>query len=285
MGCCMASHGSFDVTNIQDAAASPLGTTNEHLEVIRQTLCDWAQPEYGDAGESWEKLLWQAALIAIATANAAMQIYAISKRFEIAEDYADLAEDEWNRFADNYAPFERALLYSAANEAIYNPDYVGAKQRAAEQNATIFQDTNQQLSDMAKVYSLCLDTTHLNDLNYTRQLLQTDMTNFGYRDEEDFAVYKHNSRWNRRSSLLNVGRNLLGLAARYAQHADNMWTAFGDSVGNSAQGAMSLLGYLNHARTTQYPALFSGASLLMGQAAQMGDFAFMGPDAVWSGIQ
>ena len=138
---------------------------------------------------------------------------------------------------------------------------------------------------MAKVYNLCLDTTHLNDLNYTQQLLQTDMTNFGYRDEEDFAVYKHNARWNRRSGLLNVGRNLLGLAARYAQHADNMWTAFGDSVGNSAQGAMSLLGYLNHARTTQYPALFSGASLLTGQAAQMGDFAFMGPDAVWSGIQ
>lgn len=284
MGCCMSSRGSFDVTNIESAASTPLGVTNDHLQIIRQTLCDWAQPEYGDAGESWEKLLWQAALIAIATANAAMQVYAIDKRFEIAKDYADLAEDEWSRFADRYAPFERSLLYEASNEKIYNPDYDGAKRRANEQIRDIFLDAERQMSDMAEAYNLCIDQTHLDDFDYTRRLLQTDMTNFGYRDEEDFAVYKRNARWNRRSSLLNVGRNLLGVAARYAQHADNMWSAFGASVGNGAQGAMHLLGYLNYARTTQYPALFSGATLLTGPAAQLGDFAFMGPDAVWSGM-
>lgn len=250
---------------------------DEHLSIVSSQLCKWAPPTYGDMGESWEKLLWQAALTAIATINTLAQIDIMEKRYKIARDYADLAKDRWERFRDDYAPFERAMMNEAGNTPIHGPDYGGSVSRGYEYNKVSFRSADEQLADLAKKYALCLDSSFVNDMVYAEAVAQDDDINYNHRDEENWAHYMNDKRWNRRSQLLNLGRDLQSMSATYADAANDALTEVGGLLDSGAQGAVKLLGYLNTARETTYPTMFSSAHPLMGQASQFGSALAMGP--------
>lgn len=251
----------------------------EHLKIISQTMCNWAQPETTDTGENWEKVFWKAALIAIATLNSAAQIAIADQRYQIAKDYANIAKDRWNRFKDSYAPLERAMLSEAGNMREYDPDYDAARARAREFTTAAFRTADDQMADLANKYGLCIDESMLNDMDYAEAVARDDGTNFNYRDEEFFSLYVSDKRWNNRSQLLNLGRGLQATAASYAEAANTALAQFGDMLNSGAQGAMKLFGYLSTARETQYPAQFSAASPLTGQASSSlgGSALLMGP--------
>lgn len=280
MACNCIARTSFDVGNIENAASSPIESMiKPQLDTIAAQLCNWAQPEYGDSGESWEKSLWKAALIAIATINTVAQISIMDKRYQIAKDYANLAKDRWARFRDGYAPLERAMLSEAGNTEEYDPDYPGAKNRAQTNTNAAFRSANEQIADIAKAYGLCIDPSLLNDMNLSEALSRDDGTNFNYRDEEFWSFYMSDKRWNRRSQLLNLGRNLQQMSFTYADAANNALAGIGSLLDSSAQGAAKLLGYLSTVRETQYPANFSSAAPLTGQASSFGSMIAMGPMA------
>lgn len=259
---------------------SSLSEMKDSISHIDQTLCEWAQPEYGNSGETWEKTLWKAALIAIATLNSAAQIAIADQRYQIAKKYADMAEDRWNRFKDGYAPLERAMLNEAGNMAEYDPDYDGAKQRSSTYNTAAFRTADDQMADLAKRYGLCIDESLLDDMLYAEAISRDDGTNFNYRDEEFFALYMSDKRWNRRSQLLNLGRGIQATSASYANAANSALAQFGSMLNAGAQGAMQMLGYLGTKNETQYPAMFSAASPLSGIAGSLGGSALMmGPMA------
>lgn len=252
----------------------------QHLKIISQTMCNWAQPEYGDSGETWEKTLWKAALIAIATLNSAAQIAIADQRYQIAKDYANLSKDKWNRFKDSYAPLERAMLSEAGNAREYDPDYDGARARAREYTTAAFRTADDQMADLSNKYSLCMDESMLNDMDYAEAVARDDGTNFNYRDEEFFSLYVSDKRWNRRSQLLNLGRGIQATSASYADAANNALAQLGGLLDSGAQGAARLLGYLSTARETQYPAQFSSASPLTGHSSSLGSALMMGPGAI-----
>ena len=248
----------------------------EHLKIISETMCNWAQPEYGDAGETWEKTLWKAALIAIATMNTVAQTAIMAERYSIAKDYANISEDRWDRFKGSFAPLERAMLSEAYSARNPHPDYNSARSRSDDYNTAAFRTGDDQLSDLAKRYSLCIDPSLLNDMDYAEAVSRDDGNNFNYRDEEFFSLYVSDRIWNRKQSLLNLGRGIQALSATYAEQANNALASLGSLADNAAQGAMKLLGYLNTANETQYPAMFSGISPLSGPASNsMGGSAIM----------
>lgn len=281
MGCNCIPNGTVKVSGISNHADLQAQTQmqEEHLQIISSQLCKWAPPTYGDAGESWEKLLWQAALIAVATINTLAQIQIMEKRYKIAKDYANLAQDRWERFKNNYAPLERAMLSEAGNMSEYTPNYPEARARAMDYNGVVFRSADEQLADLAQKYSLCIDTSFVDDMDYAETISLNDSTNFNYRDEENWAHYVNDKRWNRRSQLLNLGRDLQSLSATYADAANRALTEVGGLLDSGAQGAMRLLGYLNTARETQYPSLFSSAHPLTGQASGFGSAIISGPAA------
>lgn len=278
MGCHCIPNGNVTINGHQ-ALDNQTKMQQEHLSIISSKMCEWAAPQYGDAGESWEKTLWKAALIAIATINTLAQISIMEKRYQIAKDYANLASDRWNRFKDAYAPFERAMLSEAGNAPEYKLDYVSARERAREYTSEAFRSADEQMADLAKKYSLCVDDTLLNDMDYAEAVSRDDGTNYNYRDEEFWAIYMSDKRWNRRSQMLNLGRGIQQMSASYADAANNALAQLGGLLDKGAQGAAKLLGYISTARESQYPANFSSAAPLTGQASNVGAVIASGPVA------
>lgn len=279
-GCKCIPGNMFSVTNITSAASSPISSMiRPYLDIIASNLCQWAQPEYGDMGESWEKALWKAALVAIATINTAAQISIMDKRYSIAKDYANLASDKWNRFKDGYAPLERAVMTEAGNAPVYTENYSDAVKRGDEAVTSAYNSIADMLADKSKQYALCVDETLIDALDLNKAQILIDSINFNYRDEEFFALYKSDQRWNRRSEMLNLGRDIHQTSASYAGAANTALAGLGDTLNQGAAGAMKLLGYMSTAQETQYPATFTGMSPMMGQASQLGTALTVGPAA------
>lgn len=281
MACKCIPGNAFQVTNVELAANVPIQShIYPQLKAIHRELCVWAKPTKSAASEPWTKAIWQAALIAVAVINTAAQISITKKRYQIAKDYANLAKDRWTRFRDNYAPLERAMLNEVANAPIYEPDYPGARRRAQEHSSSAFFWANDQMADLATKYGLCLDPSFSNDMDLAEALSRDDGTNFNYRDEEFFALYKQDQRWNRRSTLLDLGRDLHAQSASYATAANDALKTVGGLLDAGAAGATKLLGYLSTVGETQYPATFSAATPLTGQSSAWGSMLAMGPTAL-----
>ena len=80
------------------------------------------------------------------------------------------------------------------------------------------------------------------------------------RNVENYKDYLSDKRWNRRSDVLNLGRNNLPTASSYAQHASNALGDVSNAVIGIGSGLSGLVGYLFNRNETVYPAQFSMAS-------------------------
>lgn len=279
MSCNCIPNGTVTIADVKESTALKNHVTPQ-LQNIYQQLCWWAAPEYGDTGENWEKTLWKAALIGVATINTIAQMQIMNQRYQLARDYADIAEDRWNRFKNSYAPFERAMINEAGNLKDYDPDYPAAWQRATEHTDAAFMAANDQLSDRAKRYGLCIDPTLIDDMDIAEALSADDGANYNYRMEEYWHYYISDKNWNRRSELLNVGRGIQAIAASYAQQANDALSSVGELINAGSQGAMKMFGYLSTVRETMYPAQFSAAAPLSGHASSLGSALLSGPVGV-----
>ena len=287
MACCMSAIGAFSVISSAPMAffssqyerlmSNELPTgVNSKLRTIENTMCNWAQPEVGDLGESAWHTVWQVALIAVATINTIAQIDIFRKRYQIAKDYANLAKEKWRRFRDKYAPHEQSILSEIRNTPEPTPNYNSARARATEAVREAWLSAGENLAFLAKKYRLCIDPSLLNDMDLAEAIALDDGTNFNYRYEEFFTLVLSDVRWNRRSQMLNLGRDIHATSARYADAANSMLAQVGEMANQGASGAMTMLGYLNEQRNTQYPAQFSMASPLSGPSSLFGDSVFSG---------
>jgi len=290
MACCMSATGSFQITSIQKSDIAEavnkldghyetqMKKANETWDKTYQELCIWAKPVYGDPGESLEKTLWQAAMLAVALLNSIAQMQIADMQHQIAKDYANIAKDQWSRFRDGYAPLEQAMLNEVCNTPIPVPDYERAFNDGVNNAQAGYTNGHDQLTDLAKSYALCVDPTLLDDLDYAESMAQTDGVNYNYRYEEYYAKVMDDMRWNRRSNLLNLGRGIQAKSASYASTASDMLKGVGNMLNQGTQGAMTMLGWLANRNQTQYPTMMSGATALNGQAGNtLGNVIAMGP--------
>lgn len=289
MACCMSSTGSFKVTGITNSdiaeaietadenRAEEFKTFDERMAVIEEAMCNWAQPEYGDDGESFEKTFWKAAMIAVATINSLAQIEIQEKRHKIADGFEKIAEDRQNRFKNAYAPLERMIIFETSSTPIPVPDYFFSRIRGEAYTRTAFQDGSRGINKLAKKYALCIDPSLLDDLVYAEAIARDDSINFNYRDEEFFALVMDDQRFNRRNASLNIGKDNAAQSTAYAQAANKTLASLGEIANQGAQGAMQLFGYLSARRDTQYPTQFSAATPLFGYSGNFGSFVSAGP--------
>ena len=137
-------------------------------------------------------------------------------------------------------------------------DYVGAKSRALSSVSFAYNSAKSTMTSYAKLYALCMDDS-LN-LDHDQAITRDDTINFNYRDVENYKDYLSDKRWNRRSDVLNLGRNNLPTASSYAQHASNAFGDVSNAVVGIGSGLSGLIGYLFNRNETVYPAQFSMAS-------------------------
>lgn len=284
MACCMSAQGRFTVDKdmstekLIQSYNKQMANVNDKLKTIEEVMCNWAQPEVTDIGEGVWGTLWKAAMVGVALINTVAQVQIAKKQHQIAKDYANLAKDKWGRFRDGYAPHEQSILNEVLNTPEPEPDYAGARSRGESYVNEAFLSAEAQAVALAEKYSLCVDSSLLAVLDLMESTTRDDGINFNYRDEEQFALIMSDLRWNRRSSILNLGRDIHQTAAKYADSANQMLANLGNTVSSGAAGAMQMLGYLSERRNTTYPALFSMSSMLTGQASLLGDSIVSGPN-------
>ena len=251
--------GSKAGEEISQAIINQTDTLSEQLDPISQKMCEWAAPQYDAIGEKWDRVGMLAAEVAIYSSVIALNTYVQNQNYKIARAYTDISLDKWNRFKNAYAALEKKMLNEAANTEEPTVPYSDAKTRAVNASSYAFSSAKSSMATYAKRYALCMDDSL--DLSRSQALMRDDTINFNYRDAENFTEYKSDKRWNRRSAILNLGRNNYEVSFSYAKHASAAFGDLSNAVAGIGNGLSGLLGYMFNRNQTVYPAQFSQASL------------------------
>lgn len=216
----------------------------------------WAAPEITDKGyNAWAKLFQAAALI-IALANAAAQGEIHSKQMDLAEGYYDMAKYKWDRFAAKYIPLEKKLVYEVGNEPVRELNCTDDRARAVTSVNSSFSSSSSALNRLAKAYRVCLDPTLVDYMEHKRMVALTDTENYNLYDDRFYTDMRNDRRWNRRSAVLNLGRNLASQALKYGDIAKSMLSTVGAEIDQAARGMVQALGYYGARNDTFYPTTY-----------------------------
>lgn len=215
--------------------------------------CDWAAPQYGGIGESAWTDFFQAAALVIAIANGVAQSEIADKRQDLADRYYNMAKYKWDRFANNYMPLEKQLLAETSMAPIRTIDCRGARDRANVAVNTAYDNMDTYLVRMAKSYRICLDASLIQYNQNRRNVMTVDTENFNLSDERWFTDVKNDQRWNRRSNVLNLGRNLASQALAYGDVANALMKTVGSQIDRAANGMIQAFGYYGARNDTYYP--------------------------------
>lgn len=222
--------------------------------------CSWAPPEWGPEGENFKSLAWRAAALAIAIANGIAQSQIADMQQDLAESYYDMAKFKWDRFSNKYIPLELKLLNEVRSEPIAELNCADDKSRAAEAVNIAYDRMSSYMATKAKQYHLCIDSTLLMQMERKRTMALADTANFNMSDDYWFMDYLNDKRWNRRSTVLDLGRNLSSEAMKYGDVALATMKTVGGQINQAAQGLMSAIGYYGARNDTYYPTTFLGHS-------------------------
>lgn len=241
-----------------------LDPAGQHGAPAPVRFCNWAAPEWGPKGEQLWVDFFQAAQLAIAVLNATIQGQIADLQQDLADKYYQQAKYKWDRFANRYMPLERAILWEASNEPVREMDCDDDRQRAQVAANKSFDYLENYMARQAKSYRLCLDDSVVSQLSYSRNLVSVDTENYNLRDDQWFVDFKNDQRWNRRSNILNLGRNLGSIAMQYGDVARKLMGDVSD-ITNKAFGSISAaLGYYGARFDTVYPTTYLAGSMQFG---------------------
>lgn len=246
-------------------ALSPGG---QHGAPAPVRFCHWAAPEVSDVGENAWASAFRAASVAIAIANGLAQAEIADKQQDLAESWYSQAKYKWDRFAGKYMQLEKKLLNEVSSVPIRKMDCADADMRASSAVNTAYDSIGDFISRRAKAMRMCIDPSLLSVVDSKRALMLVDAENYNLVDELWYTDYKNDQRWNRRSNVLNLGRNLSSEAMKYGDVARQLYGQVGQQIDRAAQGVMQALGYYGARNDTYYPTTFlSGGS---GQLVSIG---------------
>lgn len=235
-------------------------TYEKQMEPISSKMCQWAAPQYNSAGESIDRSLWVAAQALVYVSTIALNTHIQNKQYQIARSYQDITNDRHARFTNMYAPLEMRMLSETSNTSVYNRNYTNARNRATSNTNSAYNIASDSLQKFAKSYALCQDTTLYLNMQKARTI--DDAVNFNYRDEENYAYYREDKRWNRRSDILNIGKNNVSMSLGYASTSNQLYGGVASAVSQAGSGLSSLIGYMGNRNSTTYPDRFSMAAPL-----------------------
>lgn len=267
--CVAAANASMTIMNAAAISGPPAtaittqgAALNLTMQPMAEKMCAWAAPTYNGSSSTVDRKLWVAAQVVLTTALIGLNTHIQNKQYEIAKEYQNLSTQKWERFRDKYAPLERKMLNETSSVADPKPDYADASTRANTAADIAFGIMASDLKRYAKMYALCIDDS-LNTDRY-KALARDDTTNFNYRDAENWAMYKSDQRWNRRSDILNLGRDNSATGFSYASSASTAFSGYAAALSQAGNGLSGLFGYLANRNETSIPNQFA-------QSAQFGN--------------
>jgi hypothetical protein len=233
---------------------------------VESTICHWAPPQFTDKGQTVLHTVLSVVSFAVALWSAGEQMRIFNMRNQLADAYAAIAEEEWNRFNTKYRPLENDMIAECLAEKDYFPDYDEAE---ATYSGLIEDDLERGsafMTDMARRYALCIDRSLLSGLASEASSSRADFVNYGYRDMEWYTQHKRDYRFNKRSNLLNLGRNLISQSAKYGGLADSILQGAAAAQAAATNGAMYFLGYIRNRNEPMYLDYVTGGVPAQGTA-------------------
>lgn len=223
-------------------------------------FCRWAASEVTGGGNTWYALALQAATMAIQALNAAAQSEIQDMQLDLADGYYRQAKYKWDRFNSVYRPLEQKLLDETSNTPIRSLDCNGAKTRARTSVASAYSAAAGYLNREAKKMRLCVDDSTLNLMNYRRSVIDVDTENYNLVDDQWYTDYKNDQRWNRRSNILNLGRNLSSEVLSYGNVANTLLNTVSGQLDRAANAVVTALGYFGARNDTMTPNTYLGGT-------------------------
>ena len=240
-------------------------------------FCNWAAPEWGPVGENaWDEA-FKAAALAISIANGIAQSKIADRQQDLADRYYRMAEYKWNRFFKKYVPLEKKLLKEVLNEPLREMDCGDDRSRASSWVSRAYGAMEKWTASKAKSMRMCLSAADLLRPDLRKARAFADVTNYNYADDQWYADYRNDKRWNRRSSVLNLGRNLGSEALKYGDVARSLLNSVSGKIEQAASGLVSALGYYGARLDTYYPSSYLGQS--QGNLANIGQTIGYGAQA------
>lgn len=240
----------------------------KHGAIGSLRFCNWAAPEWGPIGENaWDEA-FKAAALAISIANGIAQSEIADRQQDLADSYYRMAEYKWDRFYRKYVPLEKSLLNEVLNEPLHEMDCADDRARASSWVSRAYGAMERWTSSKAKAMRMCLSPADLRRPALRRARALADVSNYNYADDRWYADYRNDKRWNRRSSVLNLGRNLGSEALKYGDVARSLLNSVSGKIEQAASGLVSALGYYGARLDTYYPSSYLGQS--QGNLANIG---------------
>lgn len=267
----VSKEGPIDETLYGKALKNQDGTSEEpgqHGALGSLRFCNWAAPEYGPIGEGFWDNAFKAAALAIAIANGVAQSQIADMQQDLADSYYDMAKYKWDRFYGKFVPLEKKLLKEVLNEPLKEMDCGEDMQRASDWVGRAYGAMSSWMRTKARQMRACMDGLDMRRTRNAQALALADTANYNYVDDRWFCDYSNDKRWNRRSSVLNLGRNLGSEALKYGDVARGLLNTISGQVEQAAQGLVSALGYYGARLDTYYPSSYLGQS--QGNLANIG---------------
>lgn len=250
----------LDQTLSGQGGTDEAGGQGEHGRMDLVRFCHWAAPEISNEGERQWTDLWNAAALAIAIANGIAQGKISDMQMDLADRYYQMAKYKWDRFKDKYIPLEKQLLNETSTTPVRELDCADDRARAWESSQSAFDSCLSHLSRVAKKARICINPTILDRYEHKRTLAFVDSENYNIQDDQFFTDYKNDQRWNRRSNVLNLGRNNTTEALNYGNVARALASTVGSQIDQAANSLIGALGYYGARNDTYYPTTYlSGA--------------------------
>lgn len=259
-------NGGQKAVKVENGKRTEVGTGKDGvLSAIQH--CHWNAPEYGMTGSNWWSNLMRAAGLAIAIANGIAQSEIADKQYDLANKWYNQAKFKWDRFKNKYMPLEKKLLNEVSSVPIRHIDCQGAQDRAEASVNTAYASTAIYMKQQAKKLRLCLDPSLISAVNQKQNVMLVDAENFNLTDERWFTDYKNDQRWNRRSNVLNLGRNLSSESMQYGRVANQLYGQIGAQLNQAANGLMQAVGYYGARNDTYYSTTYLNTNALSDPAS------------------
>lgn len=218
----------------------------------------WSAPEYGYSGDDTYNTVFQFAAIAVANIFSEHQHRIALKAQELGEQWYEHAKKKYDRWEGRFKPLELDLLREVSVVRVRKMDCGSARGRAQSAVGSEFDRARSQGAKLFRRHSLCGATN--GTLAHYQSVLYDDTMNYNLGDERWYTDYANDKRWNRRSTVLNLGRNIDSESLKYGDVAR---TAFGNVSGQidrAAGAVMGAVGYFGARNDTFYPTSFLGSN-------------------------
>lgn len=192
--------------------------------------------------------------IAVATLNTTNSVRMAKLQKDIADKYQQMANESREYFNDTYKPCEQSAVAEACSAPLYERKFdkvqIGRMLVSVKSQA---RDAVEKAVRCKSRYCTGQMAAAIKDGAMAQAGSEATVYGLGLRYEEDRERARNDVRWNRRAAILNIGRDLAGVATEYAQLAAGIFGRLGDQSAQGAAGAMSWLGYSSERRATMYP--------------------------------